>query len=157
MDNYLSLLKDSLVKKDRFLAEILELSKKQAEVVKEKTVDWDEFDRIVELKGEKIDKIMELDEGFELLYNNIKSNLHGNEQKYSKEISTIKELIKSVTEKSASVQALEMRNKAIIEAAFANARKEIKQTKLGQKAALNYYNKMNNINTIDPQLMDKKS
>lgn len=155
MDNYLSLLKDSLVKKDEILTDILSLSKEQAEIVKGKSIDWDKFDIIVENKSEKIDAIMKLDEGFELLFNNIKENLQGNEKKYANEIRDIKELIKSVTEKSASVQALEMRNKTIIETAFTNARKEIKQTKLGQKAALNYYNKMNNINTIDPQLMDK--
>ena len=75
--------------------------------------------------------------------------------KYKDIISEIKSLVKSVTEKSATLEALEYRNKTSIETAFANTRKEIKQSKLGQKAAADYYNKMNKINTIDPQLMDR--
>lgn len=155
MDNYLSLLKDSLKKKEMILIDLLDLSQKQADIVKTESVDWDEFNKIVDDKAEKIDRLMELDEGFESLFSNIKVQLSGNESKYSNEIKILKELIKSVTEKSASLQALEMRNKALIEGTFSKTRNEIKQSKLGQKAAINYYNRMNQINTVDPQLMDK--
>lgn len=155
MDNYLIVLKDSLIKKENILAELISKSEKQADIVKKEEVDWDEFTAIVDEKGELIDEIMKLDDGFETLYARIKEGLEENKEKYKDIIIEIKELVKSVTEKSADLQAIEYRNKTIIEAAFANTRKEIKQSKLGRKAAADYYNKMNKINTIDPQLMDR--
>lgn len=155
MDNYLIVLRDSLIKKDNILADLIDKSEKQAEIVKVDQVDWDAFTRIVDEKGELIDEIMKLDDGFETLYARIKEGLEENKEKYKDIILEIQALVKSVTEKSTNLQAIEYRNKTIIETAFANTRKEIKQSKLGQKAAADYYNKMNKINTIDPQLMDR--
>ncbi len=155
MDNYLIVLKDSLIKKDNILADLIAKSEKQAEIVKSEQIDWDEFTRIVDEKGELIDEIMKLDDGFETLYARIKEGLENNKEKYKEIIVEIQTLVKAVTEKSTKLQTIEYRNKSIIEAAFANTRKEIKMSKLGQKAAVDYYNKMNKINTIDPQLMDK--
>jgi len=155
MDNYLNVLKDSLFKKESILTTLIDKSEKQADIVKADQVNWDEFTKIVDEKGELIDEIMKLDDGFENLYARIKEGLEGKKELYKDIISEIKTLIKSVTEKSANLQAIEYRNKSIIESAFANTRKEIKQSKLGQKAAADYYNKMNKINTIDPQMLDK--
>ena len=155
MDNYLNMLKDSLVKKDRILSELQEKSEKQGELVKEQEVDWDEFTKLVDEKGELVDEILKLDEGFELLFEHIKEGLEGNKEKYRDIILEIQTLVKSVTEKGTKLEATEYRNKTAIEAAFANTRKEIRQSKLGRKAAADYYNKMNKINTIDPQMLDR--
>ena len=155
MDNYLIVLRDSLIKKEKILTELIEKSEKQAEIVKADQVNWDVFTKLVDEKGKMIDDIMELDDGFETLFARIKEGLEENKEKYKEIIVEIKTLVTSVTEKSANLEATERRNKAIIEGAFANTRKEIKQSKMGQKAAADYYNKMNKINTIDPQLMDK--
>lgn len=155
MDNYLNVLKDSLIKKESILTELISKSEKQADIVKADQVDWDQFSQIVEEKGALIEEIMKLDDGFESLYARIKEGLEDNKDKYKDIISEIQSLVKSVTEKSANLQAIEYRNKTSIETAFSNTRKEIKQSKLGQKAAADYYNKMNKINIIDPQLMDK--
>jgi len=155
MDNYLNVLKDSLVKKEKILSELISKSEMQAEIVKAEQADWDEFTRLVDEKGKLIDEIMKLDDGFETLFARIKEELGENKEKYKDVIIEIKTLVTSVTEKSANLEAIERRNKSVIEGAFGNTRKEIKQAKLGQKAAADYYNKMNKINTIDPQLMDK--
>jgi hypothetical protein len=52
--------------------------------------------------------------------------------------------------------ALEQRNKNTIEQAFAKERKQIASNKMTNKIAAGYYNSMNKINYIDPQLMDTK-
>ncbi|MCR4648825.1 MAG: hypothetical protein K5776_07080 [Lachnospiraceae bacterium] len=156
MDNYLNMLKDSLVKKEKNLSSLIALSEKQGAIVKEENnVDWEEFTKVADEKGVLIEEILKLDEGFEMLYDHIKEGLEDNREKYSSAIIEIKALIKSVTEKGADLEALERRNKTAIEAAFSSTRKEIRQSKLGQKAAADYYNKMNKINTIDPQLLDR--
>ena len=69
----------------------------------------------------------------------------------------MQKLIKEITDKSAKLSAEELRNKNLIEKKFREERNNIKQSKMGTKAALNYYQKMNKINVVDPQLMDKKS
>ena len=43
MDNYLNVLKDSLVKKERILIDLQEKSELQGELVKAEEVDWDSF------------------------------------------------------------------------------------------------------------------
>lgn len=155
MDNYLNMLKDSLIKKEKILIDLQAKSEEQGELVKAQEVDWDEFTRLVDEKGELVEEIVKLDEGFETLYERIKESLAGNKDKYIRIIEEIQVLVKSVTEKGAKLEATEYRNKTAIEAAFSNTRKEIRQSKLGQKAAADYYNKMNKINTIDPQMLDK--
>ena len=155
MDNYLNMLKDSLIMKERILIELQAKSEEQGEIVKAQDVDWDEFTRLVDEKGELVEEIVKLDDGFETLYERIKEGLNDNKETYKDIIGEIQVLVKSVTEKGAKLEATEYRNKTAIEAAFANARKEIRQSKLGQRAAADYYNKMNRINTIDPQMLDK--
>ncbi len=155
MDNYLNVLKDSLVKKEKLLIDLQANSEEQEKLVKESDVDWGEFSRIADEKEVLIDEIMKLDDGFETLFARIKDGLEENKDKYRDIIIEIKSLVKSVTEKSANLQATELRNKTLIETAFSNTRKEIRQSKLGQKAAADYYNKMNKINIIDPQMLDR--
>jgi len=155
MYNYLNMLKDSLVKKEKILIELQEKSEEQGELVKSKEIDWDKFTLLVEEKGELVEEILKLDEGFDVLYKRIKEGLVENKDKYKDSIEEIQALVKSVTEKGTKLEVTEYRNKTIIEAAFANTRKEIKQSKLGRKAAADYYNKMNKINTIDPQMLDR--
>ncbi len=155
MDNYLNVLKDSLVKKEKLLIDLQAKSEEQEKLVKESDIDWAEFSRIADEKEVLIDEIMKLDDGFETLFARIKDGLEENKDKYRDIIIEIKSLVKSVTEKSANLQATELRNKTLIETAFSNTRKEIRQSKLGQKAAADYYNKMNKINIIDPQMLDR--
>ena len=73
------------------------------------------------------------------------------------EIGFMQASIATLTESSAKLEALEQRNKKLVESRIAESRQSIKQSKIGSQAAMQYYQKMNRINTVDPQLMDKKS
>lgn len=155
MEQYLSMLKDSLLKKEKILIDLLSKSDEQGELVKKDDVDWERFGELVDEKGRLIEELSKLDDGFGLLYERIKEELKNNKDKYASEIRELQVLIKSVTEKSTDLQAKEARNKSAIETAFSKTRNEIKQSKMSQKAAMSYYNKMNKINTIDPQMLDR--
>ena len=89
MDNYLKVLKDSLIKKENILSELIKKSEKQAEIVKAEPIDWDEFTRVVDEKGELIDEIMKLDEGFDSIYTRIKDGLEKDKEIYKDIISEI--------------------------------------------------------------------
>lgn len=155
-NEYMQMMAESLVKKSEILSELISKTNTQREVVSAPEVDWDAFDAIVEDKGNLVEELVKLDDGFDALYARIKEELTANKAAYKNEIVKMQALIKEVTDKSTELQAMEHRNKALIEQRFAESKKAIKQSKMGSKAAMEYYQRMNNLKNVDPQLMDKK-
>lgn len=155
-NEYMQMLAESLVKKSEILSELITKTNTQKEVVSAPEVDWDAFDKIVEDKGNLVEELVKLDDGFDALYARIKDELTANKAAYKNEIVKMQALIQEVTDKSTELQAMEHRNKALIEQRFAESKKAIKQSKMGSKAAMEYYQRMNNLKNVDPQLMDKK-
>lgn len=155
-NEYMQMLAESLVKKSEILSELISKTNTQKEVVSAPEVDWDAFDTIVEDKGNLVEELVKLDDGFDALYARIKEELTENKAAYKNEIVKMQALIQEVTDKSTELQAMEHRNKALIEQRFAESKKAIKQSKMGSKAAMEYYQRMNNLKNVDPQLMDKK-
>lgn len=153
---YLDNLENGLVEKSSLLSKLTELSEKQREVVTKDNIDWDEFDRLTDLKAEQVTKLDVLDEGFDSVYNRIKEELGNNKDKYKDRIQSLQKLISEVTEKSTSLMALEQRNKEVISLSFNKAKQKLNQSKVNSKVASNYYKAMSRVNFIDPQLMDKK-
>lgn len=154
---YIQMMIESLRKKEEILTSLLDKSEKQKEVLSEAEVEWDVFDNLTVEKGELIDALLKLDEGFENLFERIKELLTEKKELYKTEIGFMQASIATLMEKSAKLEALEQRNKKLVESRIAESRQNIKQSKIGSQAAMQYYQKMNRINTVDPQLMDKKS
>jgi hypothetical protein len=59
-------------------------------------------------------------------------------------------------DKGVSVEAQEKRNKSAMEAAISLKRQEFKQRKVSKDVALKYYKSVSKLNSVDPQLMDRK-
>ncbi len=154
---YIQMMLESLQKKEQVLKRLLSESENQKEVLSAKEVDWDAFDQITVKKGDLIDELLKLDEGFDALFERVKEPLTQKKDIYKTEIGYMQSVIKTLTEKSAELEALEQRNKKLVETRMAESRQAIKQSKMGSQAAMQYYQRMNRINTVDPQLMDKKS
>jgi flagellar biosynthesis/type III secretory pathway chaperone len=154
--NYIDSLESSLVVKSKNLDKLIAFSEEQKEIVSQEDIDWDKFDKLVDQKSAIIDELTKLDSGFDIVYNKIKADMEANKDAYKPHIKKMQELIKEVTEKSTGLMAIEQRNKNIIEQAFAKEKKLIASNKMSNKIAVGYYNNMNKINFIDPQLMDKK-
>lgn len=136
---------------------ILLASEKQREIVSADNIDWEAFDRSIDAKGLLIENLGKLDDGFQNVFDRVKEELADNKDKYKDEIVAMQDLIRKVTELGTQVETLELRNKALIEKRFAEEHKQIKQSKIGSKVAMEYYQKMNKLNVVDPQLMDRKS
>lgn len=153
---YLDSLEKSMIEKSSILSNLTSMSEKQKEIVSSENVDWDAFDKLVDEKGELVDKLDGLDTGFEAVYDRIKDELNANKDKYKDKIISIQNLIAEVTEKSTSLMALEERNKNIITNSINTARQKINSGKVNSRVASNYYKTMSKVNYIDPQLMDKK-
>ncbi len=155
--NYLKVLQGSLLKKKEILESVLVASEKQREIISAEVVDWNAFDRSIDAKGVLIDNLIQLDDGFQNVYDRVRQELAVNRERYKVEISMMQDLIRNVTELGVQVESLELRNKVLIEKRFADEHRKIKQSKVGSKVAMEYYQKMNKLNVVDPQLMDRKS
>ncbi len=152
----LQILKESLEQKLDILGAIEGKSKEQAEMLSETEVVLQDIDRNMDEKAGLIERITKLDSGFEALYDNIREVLQDNKDSYKKEIADIQNLICMVMEKSASIEALEKRNKAAIETYFSDRKKELQHRKTASSVVQQYYKAANKLNVINPQFLDKK-
>lgn len=156
MDNYLSVLEDSLKKKLQILDELTDYTMQQQELLKVEELDYEAFDRLVDQKEPLIQRIMELDQGFETVYDRIKEQLLDNKEQYAAQIRALQSLIGELTDKSVKLQTMEQRNKSAVEQQFRKSREKIRQGRQNKQAALNYYKNMNNANYVPPQFLDDK-
>lgn len=154
--NYLTLLEESLQKKLQVMDEIQQYNLKQQEIFQADEVDIDRFDEYVEEKGNLIDKLNSLDNGFESLYAKVAKELEGNRDQYKDQIKRLQELVTQVTETSVTIQAQEARNKKLIEDFFQKTRENIRSGRKSSKAAYDYYKNMSKSSVVLPQFMDSK-
>lgn len=146
MKNQLDILSESLDKKLQVLQEIQEYNLKQEKAFLSEQVALEQFDAAMEEKEALIQKVLDLDEGFELLYERLSEELKNNRELYKDQIQELQEKIARVTEMSVAVQAQEARNKQLIEGFFAKARTGIRQNRKSSKAAYDYYKSMSGAN-----------
>ena len=106
--------------------------------------------------SEIIQKLTELDEGFEALYERIREQLLTNKDAYKDQIRRIQGLISEVTEKGVSIKAQETRNKKLVEDYFIRERRELQKGRNASRTAYGYYKNMSGNNVIPPQFMDQK-
>ena len=154
--SYLQILQDSLDKKLKLLMAIEEKSLEQAEMLKKPEVDLAAVDTNMDEKAELIEKINSLDEGFESIYAKIREQLTLNKEQYKDEIKAIKSMIEKVTEKSTSIQAIEVRNKAQMEVVFSSQKRDLHNRRSAMSVARDYYQNMNKVKHVSPQFLDQK-
>jgi len=153
---YIQILIESLEKKNNVLDQIIELNKRQIEIVTTQPFDMIAYDKSMDEKGELIEELERLDTGFVTTYERIKDKVQAEPEKYRQKVLVLQDLIREATEKGAKIEVQEKRNKSAMELAMRTKRQEIKQMKISTSAASKYYKSMSKINDVDPQLMDRK-
>ena len=156
LKEYLKAMITGMEAKTECLDKLQQKTDSQTELLKAEEMDWDAFDALVDEKDALIDELDKLDDGFQSVFERIKDELQAHKPEYKDSIARLQEQIKQVTAQSTSLMASEQRNKELAEKHFASAKRGIRQSKTTSRAAANYYANMNQINYIDPQLMDKK-
>jgi protoporphyrinogen oxidase len=156
MEALLQILQDSLEKKIDLLGAIEEKSKEQEAIIKKESFTFQEMDENMEGKSKLIEQLSVLDNGFETLYEKIRKELLENKDQYRVQIEEIQNLIVEVTARGASIEAIEARNKAAIEAYFSREKKELQKRKNVSSVARSYYQTAKQMNTIAPQFLDTK-
>lgn len=157
--NYLQMMIESLKKKDNVLTKIITKNEAQSECVVDKEygdIDWDRFNILISEKDVLINRINELDQGFESLYERIRYDVTANKDIYKSEIKTMQELIEGIVEKGTKIQTQEERNRAKIEKVLLGAKKEIKQSRKSMQVVSSYYKSMSNPSGEIDATMDRK-
>ena len=157
MENHLTILSESLDKKIAVLEEIQAYNQKQEEAFTKEVPDMDGFDESLEEKEELIQRIEKLDEGFEILYERIATQLKDNKAAYAGQIRELQGKIQRVTDLSTAIQAQESRNKKLIEDYFSKMKAGIKKNRQGSKVAYDYYKNMSGAAFNRSQFMDSKN
>ncbi len=157
MENYLSVLEDSLSQKVLVLNDILALDEEQEKLLKQERLDLEAFDELVDRKDALAEKLTRLDDGFETLYGRVQKQLQDNREAYRSQIAAMQKLIAEITEKTVSVQTKETRNKEMLARQLSGLRQELNQNRRSSKAAYDYYKNMSNAGAAMPQFMDQKN
>lgn len=156
MENQLSILSESLDKKLQVLQEIQEYNVRQEQAFKQERADLESFDGAIDEKERLIEKLTQLDEGFETLFERVSAELRAHREQYAVQIQGLQEKVKQVMDLSVSIQAQEARNKKLVEDYFAKAKNGLKQNRQNSKAAYDYYKNMSGGNYAPSQYMDSK-
>ena len=146
MESQLSILQESLVAKRQVLLEIQEYNRKQEEVFTAEEVDMSLFDEAIEEKGRLIERLTQLDDGFEVMYQKLARELENNREKYAAQIKVLQGQIKEITDLGVSIQAQEARNKSLIENYFSRERKNMHKSLQNSAKAYSFYKNMSNLN-----------
>lgn len=154
----LDMLEESLVKKIEIMKLIQAENARQKEMLSDpEQVDLEAFDKTLDNKGDYIDRLNALDDGFQTLFDRVKEQVGDNKELYADQIRRMQDMIREITGLSASIEAEEYRNKALAEKYFSFERERMNQSRHSSSAAFNYYQTMNNFKNIPPQFMDKKN
>lgn len=154
----LDMLEESLIKKIEIMTRIEEENSKQKDILSDPdNVDEEAFDKTVDAKGKYIDQLLLLDEGFQTLFDKVKSEIGDTKALYADQIKRLQALIHEITDKSASIEATEHRNKKLAEKYFSVTREKLTSGKKSASAAFSYYQNMSKSKDIPPQFLDQKN
>lgn len=160
MDNaaktYLTILEQSLDKKIKVLNQIIEQDQIQLQQLQNPNLEPDEFDQTVEAKAKLIEELELLDQGFEQVFEHIKSEIGDHKEAYKEEIRNMQEKIREITDRSMQIQTQEARNKTLMERKFSSIHKQVREIRQSQKVVNQYYRNMMKRTYTEPQFMDNK-
>ena len=90
-DNYIGIMIESLRRKKDVLTDILKLSEEQSLLLDDPNLEPDTFEKNVNRKAALIEKLEQLDTGFESLYDKVKEELESNRDIHKEQIRQMQE------------------------------------------------------------------
>ena len=153
---YLEILIQSLKKKLLILNKIAVLNQDQRDILQDENADPDAFEINVRDKDDLVRQIVALDAGFDEVYARIKALMERNHRAYEDELNQMRELIRQIMAKDASIRADEQRNYKLAQQKFATVKKQVREVKASQKMVNSYYQNMIKQSPYTPQFMDRK-
>lgn len=146
---YVSMMIDALKRKESILTALYEQTQEQEILLKGDEMDEDRFQQILDDKGNRIEELNELDDGFDVLFKAVEKEIVANRQDHIEEIREMQRLIASVSDLGVKIQALEHQNSTRLQAYLATKRKTIREFHVNNKTVATYYKNMSNTHRPD--------
>lgn len=143
--DYIQIMIDSLKKKLIILDRIIQKNQVQADCINSKSfdeVDWDTFNIAMTEKEAEIERINEMDEGFQSLYDRVGEQIKADKNMYANQIREIQSLITEIESRSIAIRTGEAKNKATLESVLGGRKTEIRQARKSLSAVSSYYQTM---------------
>ena len=153
---YVNIMRESLERKRKYLAEILKLTNEQSMIAAAEKFDDERFSEIVEKKDVLIDNINEIDKGFSSVYDRVRIEIQQEPAAYRDALLAIQDLIRTCVDLGMQIEAVEERNRAAMEQVFSAKFQGVRQMKQSKTAANKYYKSMANGMVNDSLLYDRK-
>ena len=148
---------ESLSKKIDILEKLLEYTKEQELLLEKEEFSMEGFSELLDKKGELIDVLNTMDQGFEQVYERMEEEIKGKKEEHAHEILLMQQRIKTITDLSIKLQELEYKNKEKIEEQFSKKRNEIKTFRQSKDNVNKYYRVMSKTQVVDSAFLDKKN
>lgn len=155
LERYLTILADSLEKKNKLLERVQEICTEHEKCMCGDELDIDGYNKLCTEKGEIIEQLGLLDDGFTALYDRVSPALKESPRDYSEQLRKIQDLITAVTDKTALIQASEMRLQSRIDR-LVQAGTPTKTYVSAPTAVDKYHRTMNNTGLAAPVFVDNK-
>ena len=155
-EDYVTILAESLEKKNAILDEIQKINQEQKQILSDENLTPEMFEKTLDKKSALIDELNQLDEGFAQLYEKVRPEIQNHMEQYADLIRKMQEEITKITDKTVAIQIEELRNKQLAENRFSAIKKQIREVKSSQKAVNTYYRNMMNRNVNESQFLDRK-
>ena len=139
---YIHILRESLKKKERLLYNLQEITKQQADYIDGTSFEPEVFDELMDVKDQMIDELMDIEDGFAPMYERIRVYMQENQKELADDIREMQNRIREITTLSASIQALEERNRQKLEVIFGKQQQEIQQKRRSTEVANSYFQSM---------------
>lgn len=152
----LSVLEESLNKKLLVLEELQKSTDKQSLLLEDPNMQAEDFDACMDEQDALVRKLVELDVGFDILYESIKESLPDDKSPYAQQINRIQELVGRIMAQTNLLSKKELTNKEKLTEYFQKERKSFGAGRRSSKAALDYYKNMSGSNMTPPYFMDQK-
>jgi tRNA U55 pseudouridine synthase TruB len=153
---YLRMLDESLKKKLAVLYQLYELTKQQDSCFQGENEVLEIMEQCVVHKEPLLKQLTMLDEGFDIVYSKIKDDVIKQAKEYQSEITDLQKSISDIASLGVKIQTLEQGNKLKFELYLSNKKKEIKQFKVSNQTASNYYKSMTGKPQGESYFIDKK-
>lgn len=154
--NIAQILLQSLEKKNQILDDIIKENELQEEILKQDVLNMDALDASLDRIGSFTEMLEKLDDGFEALYDRVRTEIMTNKFRYQAEIAGMQNYIQQITDKVVKINAARMRNQMRADSQFKKQAQQIKDATSKTRVSKNYYNSMNKLNYVSPQFYDSK-
>ncbi len=137
--DYIDAMTRSLKRKVYLLDMLIMQNKRQQEELEDEYLTVEDFDKRVMEKDDIVREIVMLDDGFEEVFEKMKTVLDGNKDKFKSEIKEMQDLIRKIMAKDADVRMGEKRNSELARQKFGTVKKQIREMKMSRKMVDSYY------------------